>query len=192
MRDVAILGIGQTKFGELWDRSFREIGIEAGFSALVDAKLSSRDLSALYVGNMASGTFIDQEHIAPLLVDYAGLAGHHLSAVRVEAGGASGAIALHQGFLAVASGLVDFVLVGGVEKMTDVPDTEASRITSSTADQEWESVFGATLPGLWAMVAQRHMHDHGTTREMLAQLAVQAHEAASKNPLAHFRNKITP
>ena len=74
MRDVAILGIGQTRFGELWDRSFREIGIEAGFEALVDAKLSSTDLGALYLGNMASGSLIDQETIAPLILDYAGLA----------------------------------------------------------------------------------------------------------------------
>ena len=191
MRDVAIIGVGQTRFGELWDLSFREIGIDAGFQALVDAKLSSQDLGALYLGNMASGTFIDQEHIAPLIVDYAGLAGHHLSAVRVEAAGASGAVALHQGYLAVASGQVDFVVVGGAEKMTDVPDVEASRITGATADQEWESVFGATLAGLWAMVARRHMHDYGTRREALAQLAVQAHEMGSKNPNAHFRNRIT-
>ncbi len=73
MRDVAILGVGMTKFGELWDRSFREIGIEAGFQALVDAKLSSGDLGALYLGNMASGSLIDQEHIAPLILDYSGL-----------------------------------------------------------------------------------------------------------------------
>ncbi len=191
MREVAILGVGMTRFGELWDRSFREIGIEAGFQALVDAKLSSGDLNALYLGNMASGSLIEQEHLAPLIVDYAGLAGHHLPAVRVEGGGASGALALHQGYLAVASGLYDFVVVGGAEKLTDVPDTEANRITNGTADHEWEVVFGATLPALWAMVARRHMHDFGTTREQLASVAVHAHEMGAKNPNAHFRNRLT-
>ena len=191
MRDVAILGVGMTRFGELWDRSFREIGIEAGFQALVDAKLSSGDLGAFYFGNMASGSLIDQEHIAPLIVDYAGLAGHHLPAVRVEGGGASGALALHQGYLAVASGLYDFVVVGGAEKLTDVPDTEANRIMSGTADHEWEIVFGGTLPALWAMVARRHMHDFGTTREELASVAVHAHAMAAKNPNAHFRNRLS-
>lgn len=191
MRDVAILGVGMTKFGELWDRSFREIGIEAGFQALVDAKLSSGDLNALYLGNMASGSLLDQEHIAPLILDYSGLGSHHLSAVRVEGGGASGALALHQGWLAVASGAHDFVVVGGAEKLTDVPDTAASHITSATADQEWETVFGATLPGLWGMVARRHMHDFGTKREQLASVPVQDHEMGSKNPNAHYRNKIT-
>jgi acetyl-CoA C-acetyltransferase len=191
MRDVAILGIGQTRFGELWDRSFREIGIEAGFQALVDAKLSSGDLGALYLGNMASGSLIAQEHIAPLILDYAGLAGHHLGGIRIEGGGASGALALHEGWLAVASGAHDFVVVGGAEKLTDVPDAEANRVVSGTADHEWEVVFGATLPALWAMIARRHMHEYGTTREQLARVAVHAHEMGSKNPNAHYRNKLT-
>ena len=191
MRDVAVLGIGMTRFGELWDRSFREIGIEAGFQALVDARLSSKDLQAFYLGNMASGSLLEQEHIAPLVIDYAGLGGHHVAAVRVEAGGASGAVALHQGYLAVASGLYYFVVVGGAEKLTDVPDTVANRITGSTADQEWESVFGATLPGLWAMVARRHMHDFGTLREEFARVSVHAHAQGAKNPNAHYRNRLT-
>ncbi|MFY9717471.1 MAG: thiolase domain-containing protein [Thermoplasmata archaeon] len=191
MRDVAVLGIGQTKFGELWDRSFREIGIEAGLQSLVDAKLSSGDLGGLFLGNMASGSLLEQEHIAPLILDYAGLAGRHLPAVRVEGGGASGALALHQGYLAVASGLYDYVVVGGAEKLTDVPDATASQISSAAADHEWEIVFGATLPALWALVARRHMHLHGTTREQLARVAVHAHEMGSKNPNAHYRNKIT-
>ncbi len=191
MRDVAVLGVGMTKFGELWDRSFREIGIEAGFQALVDGKLSSHDLGALYLGNMAGGAFLEQEHIAPLILDYAGLAGHHLPAIRVEAGGASGAVALHEGYLAVASGAHDFVVVGGAEKMTDVSDVEASRTVDATADQEWELVFGATLPALWAMVARKHMHEYGTRREDFGALAVHDHAMASKNPLAHFRNRVT-
>jgi acetyl-CoA C-acetyltransferase len=191
MRDVAILGVGQTKFGELWDRSFREIGIEAGLQSLVDAKLSSEDLGALFLGNMASGSLLEQEHIAPLILDYAGLANRHLPAIRVEGGGASGALALHQGYLAVASGQYDYVVVGGAEKLTDVPDTTGGQITSSTADHEWEVVFGATLPALWALIARRHMHLFGTTREQLAAVAVHAHEMGSKNPNAHYRNRIT-
>ena len=191
MREVAILGVGQTKFGELWDRSLREIGIEAGLEALVDAKLSFADLNALFLGNMASGSLISQEHIAPLILDYAGLVRRHLPSVRVEGGGSSGALALHQGYLAVASGLYDYVVVGGAEKLTDVPDATASDITSSTADHEWEVVFGATLPGLWALIARRHMHDFGTTREQLAAVPVHDHAMGSKNPLAHYRNPIT-
>jgi acetyl-CoA C-acetyltransferase len=65
-----------------------------------------------------------------------------------------------------------------------------SRITGATADQEWESVFGATLPALWAMIARRHMHEYGTTREQIARVAVQDHEMGAKNPNAHYRNKL--
>ncbi len=191
MRDVAVLGVGMTKFGELWDRSFREIGIEAGLQALVDAKLSSGDLGALYLGNMASGSLIDQEHIGPLILDYAGLGDRHLPAVRVEGGGASGSLALHQGYLAVASGLYDFVVVGGAEKLTDVPDATGNQITSSAADHEWEVVFGGTLPALWALIARRHMHQYGTTREQLARVAVHAHAMGAKNPNAHYRNPVS-
>lgn len=191
MREVAVLGVGMTRFGELWDRSFREIGIEAGFQALVDAKLSSHELEAFYLGNMASGSLLDQEHIAPLILDYAGLGPYHFPAVRVEGGGASGALALHQGYLDVASGAHDIVVVGGAEKLTDVTEFDATRITNSTADHEWEIVFGATLPGLWALMARRHMHEFGTTRDQMASVAVQAHENASRNPYAHFRNRLT-
>jgi len=191
MRDVAVIGVGQTKFGELWDRSFREIGIEAGLQALVDAKLSSAEIGGLFLGNMASGTLLDQEHIAPLILDYAGLSGRNLPAVRVEGGGASGSLALHQAYLAVASGHYDYVVVGGAEKLTDVTDVTAAQITSSAADHEWEVVFGATLPALWALVARRHMHEFGTTREQFARVAVHDHEMGSKNPNAHFRNKIS-
>ena len=94
MRDVAVIGVGETEFGELWDRSFRDIGIEAGLKAIQDAKIRSEDIDAVYIGNMSAGKFIDQEHVSALVADYAGLADMHLPTVRVEGGGACGAIAL--------------------------------------------------------------------------------------------------
>src|SRR2546422_2277248 len=96
MRDVAVIGVGETEFGELWDRSFRDLGIEAGLKAIQDAKLRSEDIDAVYIGNMSAGKFIDQEHVSALVADYAGLADMHLPTVRVEGGGACGAIALLQ------------------------------------------------------------------------------------------------
>src|SRR3989441_1246462 len=100
MRDVAVIGVGETEFGELWDRSFRDLGIEAGLKAIQDAKLRSEDIDAVYIGNMSAGKFIDQEHVSALVADYAGLADMHLPTVRVEGGGACGAIALLQAPLA--------------------------------------------------------------------------------------------
>src|SRR5438034_191928 len=111
MRDVAVIGVGETEFGELWDRSFRDLGIEAGLKAIQDAKLRSEDIDAVYIGNMSAGKFIDQEHVSALVADYSGLADMHLPTVRVEGGGACGAIALLQARLAIASGMHDIVVV---------------------------------------------------------------------------------
>jgi acetyl-CoA C-acetyltransferase len=191
MRDVAIIGIGETKFGELWERSFREIGIEAGVKAMEDANVQGDDIDAIFVGNMSAGQLIDQEHIAPIIADYSGFAENNLPAIRIEAASASGGLALSQAYMAVASGVHDVIVVGGAEKMTDVGDETATEILAKTSDQEWEAVFGATLGSLYAMMARRHMVDFGTTREQLAAVAVKNHLNASMNPNAQFRSKIT-
>ena len=191
MRRVAIIGVGDTEFGELWDSSFRDIGIKAGLAAVADANITADMIDALYVGNMSAGRFIEQEHIGALIADYAGLAKSHIPATRVEAAGASGGLALRQGFMAVASGLHDIVVVGGAEKMTDVSDTESAIIQSSAADQEWETVLGATFPALHALIARRHMHEFGTTREQIADVAVKNHRNGSLNPKAQFQREIT-
>ena len=191
MRRVAIIGVGDTEFGELWDLSFREIGIQAGLAAVADANISADKIDALYVGNMSAGRFIEQEHIGALIADYSGLARDHIPATRVEAAGASGGLALRQGFMAVASGLHDIVVVGGAEKMTDVSDVESALIQSSAADQEWETVLGATFPAIHALIAKRHMHEFGTTREQMADVAVKNHKNGSLNPKAQFQREIT-
>ncbi len=184
MRDVVIIGIGETNFGELWDKSLREIGIEAGLEALRDAGVSGEEVERMYIGNMSAGKLIDQEHVAPLIADYAGLS--NIPSTRIESGGASGGMALSEAYKTVASGMDDIVVVGGAEKMTDVAEEEAKRILSSTADQEWETVFGATFDSLYAMMARYHMDEYGTTREQLAEVAVKNHANASKNPNAQF------
>ncbi|MFQ6107273.1 MAG: thiolase domain-containing protein [Thermoplasmata archaeon] len=191
MREVAIIGVGETEFGELWYKSFREIGIEAGLRAMEDAGITSQQIDALYVGNMSAGKFIEQEHVAPLVADYSGLASMHLPSVRVEAAGASGGVALAMGYMAVGSGMYNIVVVGAAEKMTDVGDTQALQILSATADQEWESVFGATFPSLYAMMARRHMHVYGTTREQLAAVAVKNHKNGALNPHAQYQREIS-
>jgi acetyl-CoA C-acetyltransferase len=191
MRRVAVIGVGDTEFGELWDSSFRELGIVAGLASVADANISADKIDALFVGNMSAGRFIEQEHIGALIADYAGLARDNIPATRVEAAGASGGLALRQGFTAVASGLHDIVVVGGAEKMTDVSDEESAAIQSSAADQEWETVLGATFPALHALIAKRHMHEYGTTREQLADVAVKNHKNGSLNPKAQFQRPVT-
>lgn len=184
MRDVAIIGIGETRIGELWDKSLRELGIEAGLEAIQDAGIKGEEVEKMYIGNMSAGEMINQEHIAPLIADYAGLS--DIPSSRVESGGASGGKALSEAYKTVASGMKDIVVVGGAEKMTDVGEEEAKKILSSTADQEWETVFGATFDSLYAMIARYHMEKYGTTKEQLAEVAVKNHFHAAKNPNAQY------
>jgi len=191
MRDVAIIGVGCTEFGELWDRSFRDIFVEAGVSAIEDANVQGGKIDALYVGNMSGGRFIEQEHIGSLIADYSGLAGLHISSTRVEAACASGGLALRQGIIAVASGYHDIVIAGGAEKMTDVEVETTTDALAAAADREWEGVMGATFPGLYAMIARLHMHKYGTTSEHLASVAVKNHHNGTMNPKAQFQNEIS-
>ncbi len=187
-RRVCVIGVGLTKFGEHWGKGFRELAIEAGIKAIEDAGISGKDIDAMYIGNMSGGRFIGQEHIASLI---AGELGLNIPATRVEAACASGGLAVRQAYLAVLSGKHDVVLVGGVEKMTDVKTSEAALTLVGAADQEWEGYHGVTFPGLYALMARRHMYEYGTTREQLAMVAVKNHENATKNPIAQYPYPIT-
>lgn len=191
MRQVAIVGVGITKFGELWESSFRHLITDAGMKAILDCKVAGEDIDALYVGSMSSGQFVNQELVAPLVLDSAGLADTHIPTTRVEGAGASGGMAFRQAYLAVASGDVDVAIAGGVEKMTDVPEKEVTRILGAAADQEWEAFLGATDPALHALIARRHMQKFGTTRQQMAQVAVQNHKHGALNPNAQFQKEIT-
>jgi acetyl-CoA C-acetyltransferase len=187
MRDVAVIGIGMTKWGELWEKSLRQIFVETALLALDDAGIDRLD--SIVVGCMSSGLFTGQEHLSSLLSDYLGK--NPVPAARVESACASGGLALRQGFIEVASGRSDVVLVGGDEKMTDVTGCEATYALGTAADQEYEGFHGLTFPGLYAMMAVAHMHAYGTTREQLARVAVKNHDNGSKNPLAQFPFKVT-
>lgn len=187
MRDVAIVGVSQTEFGELWDKSFRDLVVEAGLDAIQDANMSGDDLDAMYIGNMTGGLFVGQEHIGSLIAEHSGLA--PIPATRVEAACASGGLALRQAIMAVASGFYDHVMAAGVEKMTDVVD--ATPAIAAAADQEWEAQQGVTFPSLYAMMATRHMHEYGTTREQIAGFAVLGHKNGALNPKAQFQRPIT-
>jgi acetyl-CoA C-acetyltransferase len=187
MRDVAIIGVGMSRWGELWGQSLRDIFVEAALQAVEEAGVDRID--SMYVGCMTSGLFIGQEHLSSLLADYLGMG--PIPASRVESACASGGLAVRAGFIEVASGLSDIVLVGGVEKMTDVSGDGATYALSTAADQEYEVYHGITFPGLYAMMARSHMERFGTTRAQLAQVAVKNHAHGSLNPGAQFPQKVT-
>ena len=178
-----------SKFGEEWTRGFRDMIIEAGTRAVDDAKLSGREIDGMYVGTMAPGSLVGQEHVGALVADSMGLT--PVPATRVEAACASGGVALRQGYMAIASGMHDCVVVGGVEKMTDTPGNEVASALGGAGDQEWELFMGATFPAIYALMARRHMLEYGTTEEQMASVAVKNHSNAAKNKYAHFQSEIT-
>ncbi len=185
MREVAIIGTGLTKFGELWDKSFRDLFVEAGLEAIKNAGVDRLD--SMYVGTMSGGLFVGQEHIGSLMADYLGQT--PVPATHVESACASSGAAFRMAFIEVASGLSDIVLAGGVEKMNDGADVTYA--LSTAADQEYEVFHGITFPGLYAMIARAHMHKYGTTREQMAKVAVKNHLNGMKNPHAQFRMAIS-
>jgi acetyl-CoA C-acetyltransferase len=175
------------KWGELWNTSFRDLFVESALLAMDDAGVDKLD--SMYVGCMSSGLFVGQEHVGAVMADYLGQ--KNIPAIRVESACASGGMALRCGFLEVASGMSDIVLVGGVEKMTDVSGDGATYALATAADQEYEVYQGATFPGLYALMACAHMKKYGTTRDHLSSVAVKNHDYGSLNPKAQYPFKVT-
>jgi acetyl-CoA C-acetyltransferase len=189
MRNVAVIGAGQTKFGELWNRSLRDMIVEAGNAAIANAKIDKKQIQSLYIGNMSAGRFVGQEHLGALAADHLGL--NPIPATRCEGACASSSLAFRDAYFAVASGRYETAIVLGAEKMLDVTNDEAITTLAAAGDQEYEAAIGMTFAGLYALIARKHMHDFGTTREQMAMASVNNHHNAVNNPLAQFRSEIT-
>ena len=191
LSNVYVIGGGESKYGELWDRSLREIAVEAGLKAVENAGIRTKDLNAIYMGNSLGGLISKQEHLSALMSDYAGIASEHVPSMRIEASTASGGAAFRQAYLSIKSGEHDVVMVGGVEKMTELYGTEIIDITSSLVDREWEAFNGATPAAVAALSARKYMRDFNVKKEVLAAISVNDHANASLNENAQYRNKIT-
>lgn len=188
MTDVVIAGIGQTEVGEHWDIGLRELAFAAIQNAVRDA--GGLRPQSLFVGNMLAPNLSNQAHLGVLLADYAGLLG--IEAVTIEAAGASGGAALRQGYLAVASGLVDVALVVGVEKFTDTVGSDVDAALATTGDADFEAVQGMTPSAQAALLMKRYMHEHNVPSDGFAGFALTAHANAVGNPCAMFRKAIKP
>ncbi|KXH76295.1 MAG: acetyl-CoA acetyltransferase [Candidatus Thorarchaeota archaeon SMTZ-45] len=185
---VAIIGVGMNKFGELWDQNLRDITLEAGMYAIFDSGVRGADIDGIVIGNMSAGRFTGQEHLGAQAADMGGLG--DMPAYSVEAACASGGAAVRHAYMAIKSGEHKVMLVLGTEKMSDVNQTEAMNTISVAADWEWEGMFGATFPALYAFMARRHMMEYGTTEEQLAKPTVKNHANAAHNPWAQFQRPV--
>lgn len=186
MREVAILGIGQTKIDEHWEKSLREIGGEAAFAALQDAGLEKVD--ALYVGNMLAPIISGQNQLGTFLSDWIGL--WKQEAVKIEAACGSGAAAFRSALMAVASGETDSALVVGIEKMTDKAGRDVTASLATAADADYEVEQGISFVGINALVMRRYMHEYGWKHEDFAPFSINAHANAVNNPYARLHEKI--
>lgn len=186
MTDVVIAGLGQTEVGEHWDIGLRDLA----FAAIQDAIKDSGGLKpqSLFVGNMLAPNLSNQAHLGVLLADFSGLKG--IEAVTVEAAGASGGAALRQGYLAVKSGVVDVVIVVGVEKFTDKIGSAVEDALSTTSDSDFEAVQGMTLTAQAALLMKRYMYEYSVPTDGFAGFALTAHANGVGNPCAMFRKAI--
>ncbi|MBN1285935.1 MAG: thiolase domain-containing protein [Anaerolineae bacterium] len=187
MRDVSIIGAGQVTVGELWDQSLKQLAYRAIRAALDDARAEKVDM--LYVSNMLAGTASEQAHLGALVADFAGL--HGVEAVKIEAACASGGAALRQGYLAAAGGLADFVMVCGVEKMTDHRPNAVVAGLAMAADADYEVIQGLTFAGINALMMRRYMYEYNLKHDAFAPFAVNAHRNAATNPYAMFPEPVT-
>lgn len=187
MRQVAILGVGQTPVREHWEIAIRDLAVAAGRAAMEDAGVARVD--AIYVGNMTGGSLNQQRQLGALVADFLGQWG--VEAVRMEAACGSAGSTMRQGIMAVASGVCDTVLAIGVEKMTDTGPAETTTALVGAADAEYEAIHGVTFVGLNALVMRRYMHEYGYSHDDFAPFAVNAHANAAHNPQAMFRQPIS-
>ena len=188
MKKVAVVGIGHGKFGVRSDASLRELTFEAVKACLDDAGVDLKEVESMVTG-IAGDEFSIALQPSAQVHDYIGF--HPRPNFRVEGACATGSMALRTGWMNVASGLADLVLAVGVEKMTEVPTPVATGIMGRGGDATWEYPFGTTFPGYYAMIANAHMAEFGTTEEQLAMVSVKNHYYGSLNPYAHMQKPIT-
>jgi acetyl-CoA C-acetyltransferase len=190
MKKVSVIGIGKTKYGVIKNRTFLDLAVEAGKKALANAGITPQEVDAFYLGNYGGSDFIKQNHIAPYVGSALGLR-RDVPCTHIENACASGGSAVREGILAIGSGTAAKVLVIGAEKMNTVPTSSVTEFLAKAGDWENEVKVGYTFPSAFAMMARRHMHQYGTTREHLAAVTVKNHRNAVHNPDAQMQKPVT-
>lgn len=191
-RGVAIVGAGLSKFGT-YPEGVRttDLFVEA-FEDLkhsVDKDFESKAVEAFYLGNLSSDLFESQVHLAPAVANRIGLI--PVPTVRIEDACAASGVAFRQAVIAVASGIYDVVLVGGVEKMTNLDTMQVTEVLASALDPDTEIPAGLTFPGIYATMATAHMAKYGTTEEDFMRIGMKNHYHGSLNSKAHFDVSIS-
>ena len=189
-RGVAIVGAGMSKFGAFPDKTTRDLFVDAfrEMRASIDKGFDPKDIEAVYIGNYSSDLFEGQGHTAPLMTSWVGLAPR--PATRVEDACASSGVALRQAIIAIASGLYDIVLIGGIEKMSSLPTEKVTDTLATAGDTLYEIPAGFTFPGFYAAMATAYMARYGATIESFMRVGLKNHENGALNDKAQFGQRI--
>jgi acetyl-CoA acetyltransferase len=188
MRRVAVIGVGTTKFGK-HDRTSGELFAEAAGDAIRDADVAPSAIQALYYGNVTGGEGEKQLHMGPLAATLLGIP--TVPTTRFENACATSHAAFRHAVMEIAAGISDVVMVGGAERVLNIPTDAATEYFAYCSDASWEQTVGLTFPGVFALVARAHMDKYGTTEEQMAHVAVKNHRHGALNPKAQFRKEIT-
>lgn len=189
MRKVYMIAAGESKFGTAITKGYEELFADAFLEAMDQVEnLDSNDIQEGMIGSLAFGGS-QLGNMSALIADSVNLIGKPFARVE-NACGASG-FAFRYAYYSIASGMNDVVLAGGAEKMQDISKATRLYWFGVAGDIKWERLSGMTFPGNYALMATRHMHEYGTTREQITGAAVKNHKNASNNPKAQFRNIIT-
>lgn len=189
MREVAIIGIGGTKFGKHTDSSIRDIAIEACLKAIRDANIKPKDVQIACAGNCAQWEWGQGLFITQIVLREIGIT--KIPMLRVENGCATGSCAFRDVWYRIATGEYDIGLAFGVEQMTVVDSSKMLSIFTGRQYAEREGDMGFSAPGIFAMMARRHMEEFGTTREQLAMIAVKNRKYGALNPDSQLPNAVT-
>jgi acetyl-CoA C-acetyltransferase len=190
MRKVAVIGVGNSKFGNRTDVNIAELAYESAKPAFEEAGIVAKDVEFVAVGSVGAGAWYEELLPAVVSAEYCGLTGAGL--VRCEAACSSGSAAFQTAYSAIASGQAEITMALGVEKMREIDTPTSMEWIGRAGYYFWEfHNFGVTFPAYYALYANAHMAKYGTTEEDLALVAVKNHKYGSMNPKAHLQNKIT-
>jgi len=187
MSRVGIIGAGHGVFGRRSDATVQELAFEAFRAALEDGGIDRDQLDATVIA--AVPEYHKQRSVAGVVQEYLNL--NPRPTWLTEVACASGSAAIRTAWMAIQSGLHSVVAVIGCQKMTELSTPEILALMGRVGEVQWESVFGTTFPGYYAMFATRHMHEYGTTREQLLEVAIKNHHYGAMNPNALFKKEIT-
>ena len=187
MTRVGVIGAGHGRFGRRSDATVQELAFEAFRTALADAGINRDAIDASVIA--AVPEYHKQRSVAGVVQEYLGL--NPKPTWLTEVACASGSAAIRTAWMAIRSGVHQVVAVIGCQKMTELETAEILALMGRVGEVQWESVFGTTFPAYYAMFANRHMYEFGTTREQLLEVAVKNHHYGSMNPNALFRKEIT-